>query len=78
MDTVKSVLLIVLALCLIILIIQNTAPVNARFLWIRAEMPVFMLLFFTTAIGYLLGMITILLVRKNKPDKTEKEREKDE
>lgn len=66
MDYLKLSVIILLTLCLILLIVQNTVPVQSKFLWITVEMPVFMLLFIAVVGGFLLGIIVSIFVNKGK------------
>jgi len=61
MKTVKVVLVLTISIALVLVVVQNTVPVQARFLWFTAEMPVILLLFLTTAGGFALGLIVALL-----------------
>ena len=70
MNSVKLLVIILLSLSLILLIIQNSVPVQSRFLWITVEMPVFMLLFIAVVGGFLLGMIVTIFVNKSENKKT--------
>lgn len=61
MKTLKLVFILTISIALLLVIVQNTVPVQARFLWFTAEMPVILLLFLTTAGGFALGLIVALL-----------------
>lgn len=61
MRTVKLVLILVLAVLLAMVVLQNTGRVEARFLWVRAEAPVIVLLLVTSAAGFILGVLVSLL-----------------
>lgn len=63
MRTIKLVLLLMLAVALALVVFQNTAPVQMRFLWLRAEVPAVLLLFLTAAGGFILGLLVALLVK---------------
>ena len=63
MKKIKLVFLLILSLALAIVIVQNTAPVQARFLWLAAEVPAIVLLLLTTAGGFVLGLLVALFLR---------------
>ena len=70
MKTVKLVFVLTISIALLLVVVQNTVPIQARFLWFTTEMPVILLLFLTTAGGFALGLIVALLTRsgtKSKP-----------
>jgi uncharacterized integral membrane protein len=74
MIRMKMVLLWILSLVLVLLVVQNTAPVLAHFLWLKAEVPVILLLFLTAAGGFVSGILVALLIQsgaKQKPQKGE-------
>jgi uncharacterized integral membrane protein len=73
MKRLKLVLLWTLSLVLVLLIVQNTAPVQAHFLWLTAVVPAILLLFLTAAGGFIAGILVALLIErgaKSKPHKT--------
>lgn len=63
MNGIKLALLLTLSLALVLVVIQNTAPVQARFLWFTAEVPAIVLLFLTAAAGFIAGLLVTLLIR---------------
>jgi len=63
MKKVKLVLLLVISLALVLVVAQNTAPIQARFLWFTAEVPAVVLLFLTAAGGFVAGLFVALLPR---------------
>ncbi len=65
MNRFKLVLLLVLAAALGVLIIQNTAPIQMRFLWVSAEVSAVVLLFLTAAGGFILGLLAALIVKRS-------------
>lgn len=71
MKNLKLTLAVVLCLVLVLLIIQNTASVEAQFLWFSAEMSLVVLLFLTGVIGLVSGLILGLLIKSNKTQKPE-------
>jgi len=64
----KLALLLVLAVCLLLVVFQNTVPVQVRFLWFAREMPAVILLVLTAAAGFVAGLLTaVLLGRRQGP-----------
>jgi uncharacterized integral membrane protein len=72
----KVVLLWLLSIVFVLLIVQNTAPVRARFLWLTADVPVILLLVFAAAVGFISGLFIGLPMKSNK--KTEHRNPRDE
>ena len=56
MKKTKLVLLWILSIVFVLLIVQNTAPVRAHFLWLVADVPVILLLLFAAAVGFISGL----------------------
>ena len=69
MKKVKLAFLLILSVALVLLVAQNTAPVQARFLWLKSEIPVIVLLFLTSAGGFVAGLLVALLLKKGKQSK---------
>jgi uncharacterized integral membrane protein len=65
MKTVKLVAILLISLLLILIVVQNTTPVQARFLWLSAEVPAILLLFLTAAGGFALGLLVALIGRRS-------------
>ena len=63
MKKLKLTLAVVLCLVLVLLIIQNTASVQAHFLWFSTEMSLVVLLFLTGVIGLVSGLIIGFLIK---------------
>ncbi|WP_432823761.1 LapA family protein [Trichloromonas sp.] len=63
MKSLKVLFLLTLCLALLLLVAQNTAPIQARFLWFAAEVPAILLLFLTAAGGFAAGLLVALLIR---------------
>lgn len=63
MKSIKLVLLLVLMVTLTLLVIQNQAPWQVRFLWLTGELPGIILLFSTASIGFIAGITASLLVK---------------
>jgi len=62
MRNVKLVVVLLLSFALVMVVAQNTAPIEARFLWMAAEIPAILLLFLTAVGGFVVGILTSLLV----------------
>lgn len=62
-NKIKLALLIMLVIALILIVVQNTAPVHAKFLLLSTEMPIFVLLFLMAAGGFVAGLLTGLFVK---------------
>jgi len=71
MKRTKIVILWILSLMLVLLVVQNTAYVRARFLWLTADVPVILLLSFTAAGGFVSGILVALLLRNKTRTKGE-------
>lgn len=69
MKTMKLVFLLTLSVALVLVVVQNTAPIQARFLWLTAEVPAIVLLFLTTAGGFVSGLLIALLARGSRTSK---------
>jgi len=65
MKTSKLVTILVISVVLLLVVIQNTSPVQARFLWLSAEVPAILLLFLMAVGGFTLGLLVALLRRRN-------------
>lgn len=63
MKAIKVTLFLVLVIALSAVILQNRVAVQVHFLWLTVEMPVVLLLFLTVAGGFVLGVLTLLLIR---------------
>jgi len=53
----------VVAMALAGVVLHNTLPVLVRFLWLSEEMPAILLLFLTSAAGFMLGLGVAIVVR---------------
>lgn len=69
MKTVKLILILVLVAAIVIAVMQNTATVETRFLWIHTEAPVILLLIVSSAVGLFLGLLVALFRGKGKEEK---------
>ena len=66
MTRTKLVITAVLALLVLIVILQNTTPVETKVLFFTLTMPRAVLLIGTTLIGFLLGVLVALRMAKHK------------
>ncbi len=69
MKTVKLILILVLLAVIVIAVMQNTATVETRFLWIHTEAPVILLLIVSSAVGLFLGLLVALFRGKGSKEK---------
>jgi uncharacterized integral membrane protein len=63
MKKLKLALILVISLFLALVVVQNTTPVQGRFLWFTAEVPAIILLFLTVAGGFILGLLVAMLIK---------------
>ncbi len=79
MTTSKLMGILILALLLIIVVLQNTTPVETRILFFSFEMPRALLLFIMTLLGFILGVLVSIRQKKtdtvSKNEKNNKPRE---
>lgn len=75
MKKFKWALVLILGLILLVLIVQNTASVQAHFLGYTTEMSLVVLLFLTGAIGFVAGLV-LGLILKGRSGHTAREQEK--
>jgi uncharacterized integral membrane protein len=66
MKKVKLAAILALSIVLLLIVAQNTAPVQGYFLWFTAEMPVIVLLLLTAAIGFMLGLIVAFFTQEKR------------
>lgn len=66
MSKIKLGLIIGLSLVLLLVVIQNTNSVQARFLWLSGEVPVILLLVLTGFGGFILGLLVALFSMRRK------------
>ncbi len=64
MKKVKTVIIIVLTFLVIIVVLQNTQPVETKLLFLTITMPKALLIIFTFLIGFASGVIAASLLRK--------------
>jgi uncharacterized integral membrane protein len=71
MKQAKFIAVIILALLCLIILLQNTATVETRILFITITMPRAVLLLTTTAIGFALGVLVSLIMCKKQKSQQE-------
>jgi uncharacterized integral membrane protein len=72
MKKMKIILISIFCIAIVLVILQNTARVQAHFLWFTAEISIIVLLFFTAVGGFLVGLLVALLKRGNAKPKIRK------
>jgi len=60
MKTTKLILILILVAVIVVAVLQNTAKVETKFLWLQGETPVILLLVVSTAVGFCLGLLVAL------------------
>jgi uncharacterized integral membrane protein len=65
----KVILIVVLAVLLVIVILQNTETVDTRLLFVTVSMPRAALLGFAVLLGFVLGLLTDLWIGRKKPQR---------
>ncbi len=70
MKNTKIIAILVLALLLGAVVLQNRQPVETQFLMVTVTMPQILLLLLTTGGGFCLGLLTTLSVRAKTKHKT--------
>lgn len=63
-NKVKIISILIFVVLLTIIVLQNTDPVKLNFLWISVEAPVIILTIGSAIIGFILGLLTDLLIKK--------------
>jgi len=63
MKTFRLIVILTLSLAIALAVAQNTARVQAHFLWFTMEMPAIFLLFLTAVGGFVLGLLVALFMR---------------
>jgi len=66
MRKAKLALIFTLSVALVLVVVQNTTPVQGRFLWFAAEVPVILVLVLTTAGGFILGLLVAIFYQRDK------------
>ena len=59
----KLILLILLGVIVILLVVQNTALIETRFLWFKVEVPAIVVLFVTAVGGFVSGILVALFIK---------------
>ncbi len=67
MKTWKLVIIFILVLLVLIIILQNTEPVETHLLFVSFQLPRALLLFLTTFIGFVIGVLVTIRVRRKQP-----------
>jgi uncharacterized integral membrane protein len=70
MKTLKLVLMLIVALALATVILQNRAPVEVQFLWLSGTISTILLLLLTVVGGFVLGLLTALIVKSGAKQNT--------
>jgi len=63
MKKVKLILLILLGVIVVLLVVQNTSLIEARFLWFKVEVPAIVVLFVTAVGGFVSGILVALFIK---------------
>ncbi len=66
MRRMKLALILGLSLALVLVVVQNTSPIEGRFLWFSAEVPAILLLVLTTTGGFILGLLVAIFYQREK------------
>jgi uncharacterized integral membrane protein len=66
MNKIKLISILVVGVALALLVMQNTAPVYVRFLWLAFETAGIVLLALTAFGGFILGVLVTFLVTRNR------------
>jgi len=69
MKRAHLILVAIVAVLVIIIVLQNTAEVKTRILFVSVSMPHAVLLFVTLVVGYALGLLSASGAFKKKADK---------
>jgi uncharacterized integral membrane protein len=74
MKKLKWAIVLVLSLVLVLLVVQNTATVQAYFLGFTTEISLVVLLFLTGAIGFVSGLVLGFLLKSRRTQSSEEQR----
>ncbi|MCW9706646.1 LapA family protein [Fodinibius salsisoli] len=74
MKKLKLAIFLVLSLVLVLLVVQNTASVQAHFLGFTTEMSLVVLLFLTGALGFISGLVLCFILKSSRAQSIEKQR----
>ena len=72
MKRAKIIAAVIAAILIVVVVLQNTQPVETRILVSTVTMPRAALLFVTFAVGYVLGLVTSGLVSRHRSAKEQK------
>ncbi|MBN2732170.1 MAG: LapA family protein [Balneolaceae bacterium] len=75
MKKLKLAILLILTLVLVLLVVQNTASVQAHFLGFTTEMSLVVLLFLTGAIGFVSGLVLGFLLKSKRSKSVKQQQE---
>ncbi|MFH5884821.1 LapA family protein [Halalkalibaculum sp. DA3122] len=75
MKKTKVAIFVILTLVLVLLVVQNTASVQAHFLGFTAEMSLVVLLFLTGGIGFVSGLVLGFLLKSRRSRAPDQQRE---
>lgn len=74
MKKLKLAIVLMLSLVLVLLVVQNTASVQAHFLGFTTEMSLVVLLFLTGALGFVSGLVLGFLLKNRGVHSTKEQR----
>jgi uncharacterized integral membrane protein len=74
MKRLKLATVLVLSLILVLLVVQNTASVQAHFLGFTAEMSLVILLFLVGALGFVSGLVLGFMLKGRRGQSVEEQR----
>jgi uncharacterized integral membrane protein len=75
MRNAKLITIIVIAVLVLIVILQNMEPVSTRLLFVTVTMPRAALLFITLVVGFIIGLLVAVLgPRTRRSDSSQEER----
>lgn len=66
MKKFKITIIFIVSILLLFLIVQNTTKVQTNFLWFKGEISLILLLLITSIGGFIVGLLTSILNKKNK------------
>ena len=69
MKKFKITIIFIVSILLLLLIVQNTNKVQTNFLWFQGEISLILLLLITTIGGFIVGLLTSILNKRNKNKK---------
>jgi putative membrane protein len=66
MRNVRLIVILVVAVLILIVILQNMEPVSTRILFVTVTMPRAALLFMTLVVGFIIGLIVAIMGAKHR------------